>query len=410
MTDMPSDPHPLQPRPSGNGTDPREVALRALADQSRPEAPAGSAWALTDQILVHTSWDAAQKLLDLVLSSNAGGFALCGSKAGDGVKQLKREGFDGVLLIDSESYDEALATEDAPFVLPKGTLYEVTLDEILDGQLTCGATVALTPTGYLRAGDSDALKAAANVVAALGRDDVLFSVPIDIAWLSNDNIDQLIAVLARLEVPKAVFLGGQFDPLDRYRAAVANMRRLVAEAGHVAVLRTDLNGFDALCHGAFATSVGTGGSSRHVIPFGEQRRSSNNKDQSPSVLYPDLMAFFRGSTLAKRFANARAPECTACGGRPLDTFLGKKDSTAAHAHGIHTWSEWISGLIGQPTLADRAKWWRNRCDAALAEYDAVNDRLDQPDVFEAPKALRAWAELPPWPSPTDPAWRRSRTR
>jgi hypothetical protein len=63
MTDMPSDPHPLQPRPSGNGTDPREVALRALADQSRPEAPAGSAWALTDQILVHTSWDAAQKLL-----------------------------------------------------------------------------------------------------------------------------------------------------------------------------------------------------------------------------------------------------------------------------------------------------------------------------------------------------------
>jgi hypothetical protein len=39
----------------------------------------------------------------------------------------------------------------------------------------------LTPTGYFRAGDSDALKAAANVVAALGRDDVLFSVPIDIA-------------------------------------------------------------------------------------------------------------------------------------------------------------------------------------------------------------------------------------
>ena len=73
----------------------------------------------------------------------------------------------------------------------------------------------------------------------------------------------------------------------------------------------------------------------------------------------------------------------------MDTFLGKKDSKAAHAHGIHTWSEWISGLIGQPTLADRAKWWRNRCDAALAEYDAVNDRLDQPDVFEAPKALRA---------------------
>jgi hypothetical protein len=410
MTDTPSDDRPLQPRPSSNETDPRDIALRALADRSRPEAPAGPAWALTDQILVHTSWDAAHKLLDVVQSSKAGGFALHGSKAGDGVKQLKREGFDGVLLIDSESYDEALATEDAPFVLPKDTLYEVTLDEILDGQLTCGATVALTPTGYLLPGDSEALKAAADVVADLGRDDVLFSVPIDIAWLSNDHIDLLIAVLIRLEVPKAIFLGGQFDPLDRYRPAVINMRRLVSEAGHVAVLRTDLNGFDALCHGAFATSIGTGGSSRHIIPFGEQRRSSNNKDRSPSVLYPDLMAFFRGSTLAKRFANARAPECTACGSRPLDTFLDRKDSTAAHAHGVHTWSDWITGLIGQPTLADRASWWRNRCDTALAEYDVVNDRLDQPDGFKAPKALRAWAELPPWPSPTEPAWRRSRTR
>jgi hypothetical protein len=409
MTDMPPDSSPLQPRSSDNGTDPGEVALRALADRASPDAPTGPAGALADQVLVHTSWDAGQKLLDVVLSSNAGGFALRGSRASNGVQLLKREGFDGVLLIDSESYDEATATADAPFVLPKDTLYQVTLDEVLDGQRACGANVALTPTGYFRAGDSDALKAAADAVAALGRDDVLFSVPIDIAWLGNDHIGQLIAVLARLATPKAVFLGGQFDPLDRYKAAVANLRRLVAEAGHIAVLRTDLNGFDVLCHGAFATSIGTGGSLRHITPFGEPPRSSNNNDRSPSVLYPDLMAFFRGSTLAKRFANARSPRCPACGDRSLDTFLGKKDSLAAHAHGVHTWSEWITDMVGQPTLVDRAIWWRNRCSGALAEYDAVNAHLDQPDGFEAPKALKAWAKLPAWPSPTEPASRRSRT-
>ena len=410
MIDTPPDSSPRQPRPSGNATDPREVALRVLADRPTPRAPAGPAGALTDQVLVHTSWDTGQKLLDVLLSSNAGGFALRGSKASSGVQQLRREGFDGVLLIDSESYGKADATADAPFVLPKDTLYEVTLEQVLNDQRACGANLALTPTGYLRAGDSAALKAAAGIVGALGRDDVLFSVPIDIAWLGNDHISHLIAVLARLETPKAVFLGGQFDPLDRYKAAVANLRRLVAEAGHIAVLRTDLNGFDVLCHGGFAASIGTGGSLRHTIPFGETRRSSNPEDKSPSVLYPDLMAFFRGSTIAKRFANARAPECSICDGRPLDTFLGQKDSSAAHAHGVHTWSEWITDMIDQPTLADRATWWRNRSSGALAEYEVVNARIDQPDGFEAPKALRAWAELPAWPSPTEPTSRRSRTR
>jgi hypothetical protein len=191
---------------------------------------------------------------------------------------------------------------------------------------------------------------------------------------------------------------------------VANLRRLVAEAGHVAILRTDLTGFDVLCHGAFATSIGTGGSLRHITPFGEPPRSSNNKDQSPSVLYADLMAFFRGSKLSTRFANVPAPRCSACDDRALDTFLGKRDSLAAHAHGIHTWSDWIADMRGQLTLADRAIWWRNRCNGALAEYDVVNARLDQPEGFEAPKALKAWANLPAWPPLTEPASGRSRTR
>src|SRR6266545_3613624 len=119
MTDMPPDSPLPQPRPSGSGITPREVALRALADRPTPDSPAGPASALTDRVLVHTSWDAGQKLLDVVLSSNAGGFVLRGSKASNGVQQLKREGFDGVLLIDPESYHEAIATADAPFVLPK---------------------------------------------------------------------------------------------------------------------------------------------------------------------------------------------------------------------------------------------------------------------------------------------------
>jgi hypothetical protein len=76
MTDTPPDSPPLQPRSPGNGIDSREVALRVLADRSTPHAPAGPAGVLTDQVLVHTSWDAGQRLLDVVLASNAGGFVL----------------------------------------------------------------------------------------------------------------------------------------------------------------------------------------------------------------------------------------------------------------------------------------------------------------------------------------------
>jgi hypothetical protein len=362
---------------------------------------------LTDLILVHASAgrgeSARTKLLDL-LPAQASGLALRGPQAEARVRQLRDEGFDGVLLIDSESYERAAATAEEPFVLPQDELFPVTLDQFLQRQLDRGATAALTPTGYLRAGDSDALKSAANAVAALGRHDVMLSAPIDIAWLTEDHIGLLIAVLARLTTPKAVYLGGQFDPLERYQAAVANLRRLVAEAGHVAVLRTDLTGIDVLTHGAFAASIGTGGSLRHIVPFGERAQSVDANDPSPSVLFPELMAFFRGSKLAKRFANTRPPmcSCAVCDGRRLDTFLGKRDTAAAHAHGVRVWSGWVADMLEQPTLADRAAWWRNRCAAAEASHQIVSAQIGQAGAFEPSRPLKAWAALPAWPSPAGP--------
>lgn len=409
MTDTPNSSQP-QPRPLGDGTDPRQALLRALAMRASPQEPPGPASALTDRVLVHTSWDTGKKLIG-TLPLRADGLVLCGAKAGTGVRELRSGGFDGPLVIDHETYSVA-ATAEAPFVLAQNGLFQMTLDQVLQGQRACGATVALTPTGYLHAGDSLALKAAVNTVTSLDRDDVLFSVPIDIAWLNEDNIGHLIAVLAGLDAPKAVFLGGQFDPLERYKAAVANLRRLVADAGHIAILKTDLTGFDALSHGAFATSIGTGGSLRHVIPPGQRARSGNPKDRSPSVLFPDLMAYFRGSKLAQRYANTPQPpacSCAACGDRRLDTFRGTNDSTAAHTHGVRIWSEWTTDLRAQPTLLDRAVWWRNRCKAAVAHYDIVNAQLDQPNAFKPPKPLNAWADLPDWSSPSEPAPRHSRS-
>jgi hypothetical protein len=200
--------------------------------------------------------------------------------------------------------------------------------------------------------------------------------------------------------------------MERYRDAVANLRRLVAEAGHVAVLRTDLTGFDVMSHGGFATSIGSGGSLRHVIPYGQIRRAAKD-GPAPSVLYGDLMSFHKGSTLHDRFANTRPPVCTcrACGSRALDTFLTRKDEIPAHQHSMCTWASWIADLLTQPTLADRAIWWRNRCAGAVTYADIVNTQLNQPGAFSAQQTLRAWAELPAWLSATRPVTRpQSRTQ
>lgn len=152
----------------------------------------------------------------------------------------------------------------------------------------------------------------------------MLSLPLGVAWFTDEHIGHLIAELSRLAAPKAVFLGGQFDPMERYKAAVVNLRRMVAEAGDIAVFRTDLTGFDAMSHGAFATAIGSGSSLRHVVPFGQAPQfGKQGDDHSPSLLFGELMSFHRGSTLYDRFGNTRPPVCTcrACGpdGRKLTT-------------------------------------------------------------------------------------------
>jgi hypothetical protein len=383
---------PLQ----GPGTEPIAASVRPVAARG----PGGPARQLTDRLLVHASADSALSLAGF-LPDGGSGLVLCGKKANRAAKQLRTQRFTEPVLIDPCGYTQAAATPEEPFVLAnEDTLFPVTLDEALQGQRDCGTTAALTPTGYLHAGDTDSLKAAANAVASLNRDDTILGLPLDAAWFKDDHIDSLVAILSRLEAPKAVMLGAQFDPVERFnpRTTVINLRRLFGEAGDLALLRTDLTGFDALCHGAFAASIGTGGSLRHVIPIGQFARSADTKDQSPSVLYGAVMRFYRGSTIAKRYANDVPPTCADCDGRPLDTFLAKTDTAAAHLHGLHTWSRWAEQMRQHDSLAARTIWWRNLCRLAVTEAAAINAQLEQDDAFVPSDTISIWADLPAPPT------------
>ena len=59
---------------------------------------------------------------------------------------------------------------------------------MLQEQRDCGASVAMTPTRYVHAGDADALKGVMRAAQAIERDDVVVTLPIAISWLRDESL------------------------------------------------------------------------------------------------------------------------------------------------------------------------------------------------------------------------------
>jgi hypothetical protein len=330
---------------------------------------------------------------------------LCGKNADRKARELRQEGYGSILVIDQAAYETEAATDDEPFALPEGRLFGNGLHDVLQQQLDCGADVALTPTRYVHADDADALKGVMRAAQAIERNDVIVTVPVAITWLRDEYLPQLIEILRRIPHPKALILGGQYNPLDAFAAAPKNLRRLVKELRDVGLWRTDLAAFDCMAYGGLFGAIGAGGSLRHLPPEDEEPQSSNFPGAHfPSVLVPDLLSFVRADSLANRYANALPPRCPCpfCHGSPLDRFNRRDGATraAAHAHNAATWNSWLPDLFGHQSLGDRQDWWKNRCTVAIDEHEAENVRIRQPGAFKPKRFLRAWASLPIFKPPT----------
>lgn len=332
------------------------------------------------------------------------GLVVSGAGAAAKVRKLREEGFTGPLLADPAVYTVAAASEDDPFPdvsqgqLAFGDPLQLSIEEQVGHR--AGATAAMTPTGYLHAEDSDALKAAVHQVLKLEDPRVFFSVPVDVAWLRDDAVGQLIAWLNVVPNPKAVMLGGQMDPLAGFSQAVGNLKRLLAEVPGTALLRADLAAFGALAHGAAFTAFGATSSVRHIVPPGQAAKRSPGGPNSPSVLLPELMDFFLGETLAKRFAAGLAPvcRCAACDGLVLDTFVSNHWQVSAAAHNAAVLMEWLRSMDAVEP-AGRPGWWQQRCRRAVDRYPVLNAELDHPgfSAFKVPQQLLQWAQTPVGP-------------
>lgn len=344
----------------------------------------------------------------IVLDPRYGGLAIYGGRA-DPIKKIKRiraGGYNGPLLVDPGRYTTRVATVEAPFVYDNDGLFssasgldlDVELDLELGAQLDCGATVALTPTGYLRVGDLAALRAVVDVVADLDRSDIVVVIPAAVGWLVEPQLPSFAGALATIRHPVALAVGGQFNPLD-LKGAQANLRRLIAAVPGVAPWRTDFAAFDGVAHGAPFAAMGASSGLRHLVPPQEKAQSSSTGVQvAPAVLLPRLLSFVGGGKIASRYANRQPPtcDCAECEGSPLTRFDGVDGETqkAAGRHNAAAWNELLPEFFREPGLGERQAWWKRRCQAACAAHEIENSSLRQKKAFVPPADIRRFATLP----------------
>jgi hypothetical protein len=226
----------------------------------------------------------------------------------------------------------------------------------------------------------------------------MFTAPLDVAILDDNTLaDRVWGILNDLRVPVSLVLASQFDPLDKNaEARISTLRSFVAGPADVAMMRTDFNALDLLCHGSFAAAIGSGGSMRHATDPSEQARSFNRDDESPSVLYERLASWWRGSKIAREHGRMPAPgcDCVPCDNRRISRFLSKDDSDDARAHGVIIWQRWARLILEQPTLADRAVFWKNFCRTSIDDHGLLSAQLRRAKTLAARPALKAWAHLP----------------
>ncbi|MEV6527154.1 hypothetical protein AB0M43_35010 [Longispora sp. NPDC051575] len=324
------------------------------------------------------------------------GYALCGPRAGIRVAEVR--GVSQVPVVaDFAMHDRHLASQDEPLRYPD-EVYQTLFGEagFYDDLRAQGANVIMTPTGFIAGGDIAALKAVRDAVRSLGSSDVVALVPIDVAFLRKDSVDQVIAILQSIGIPIALALGGQLNPTDRYADIVVNLRRICREVPRLGVWRTDMiTGFDCMGHGAMFAGIGASTTLRHAPPP-DEKTAHFNQTGRPSVLVSDLWGYFKGDTLARRWANSEPLPCfcAICHGRGLDRFDSTEPEVKeeALAHNVASWSLFWSRM--QPlSLVDRQAWLMDQVQRAARAYPAENERIQQPDAFKPDKTLAKMAKL-----------------
>ncbi len=325
----------------------------------------------------------------LLVDPNVEGLVLTSSNMYKDLPRVRRSAPGVITIVEPKYAMTEFATPERPFIVPSADdgLFRWSVAEALDHQRRAGADVAITPTGYIQAGEPDTVRAAVKAGNALRRDDMLLHVFLAPTYLRPDNLGQTTAILANASSPIALTVGSTRNPMD-HRGVVDGVRHLVDKLEWVMPWRTDLEAFDAMAHGAPAASIGTIPSTRHGVPAGK-RGQANNDDRSPAVLVPHLARYIRSGQLRRWFAATSGPTCNClvCRGRPLDRFDDNDaDRVTAMRHNLLTTRKVRDDLFGAPVMREA---WYEFIDAALVAHAEL--RAAASVKVKTPPVLNKWS-------------------
>lgn len=361
---------------------------------STSSQPISAANTFAESLFLHVG-EADARLMAATMDqapSGIAGIVIGGVSSFSAAKDIRRTWPDVVVLAEPENPGTAWATPEAPFFLNLDGLFSETLENALDDQLLRGSPVAITPTKYIRAGDSDSLKAVQIAISALDRSDTLAWFPLDHAWLLNPtSVRQLVAVLKRVDGhPVAVSFGDRRNPFLE-SAASEGLASLCSGVPRLTVLRTDhLGSLETLARSGGGSSFGLRPSHRRITPPGTAGFSKDPKNPLPHIGLPELHSIVHTTRLKDEFyVNVVPPTCSipGCDPRRLDGYGGSKSELlAAHLHNLC----WVAERYRELRLVDasgRLQALTTIYANAIAAYSALGASIGHP--VKPPDALTA---------------------
>lgn len=368
------------------------------AAATRQLAPPSSRTLLAGRVLV-VAGTAEQHRYPAILRAEATslastGLVVCGAGATANLRKI-RAGNPGLfLLCDQTTNDKLNASGDAPF--PTGmndddSLFPApTLEDRVQGQIDAGASLAMTPTGHIQAGDRLALRAVITEANKLKRSDMIVLLPLNPKWLVGTDLKMIAAAITRSKHPVAITLcdsGG--DPMSA-KGVLAGAQYLAAMDSPPMFHKTDLAGFHLMAHGALAASVGVIASKRRGAVPGKGGFAQQT-NRGATVLIPNLVRFRRSLDMQDQwYASRRAPDCpcTACGGQPIDRFgVDEYDDAEPTQHNAIAVISYINAAVSSGGFPSA---WPAIVQDGIAEHMALSQYVGT--KIDPPANLAAWSK------------------
>lgn len=359
----------------------------------------GARAAIADRVLIAAGLDDQISYASLVARSAndlaTTGLVVGGSSMLTTIRQIRAIVPELFIMCDPPESGKYFASADCPFPLgpsaePEGLLPLPTLAERLDSQITAGANVAVTPTGYIRANDRETLRAVIQQANELQRDDTIVQLPLDYQWLRDNPLTMLTAAINRSAHPIAITLGdSNSDPLGRARV-LDGARSLCTLDTPPMFHRIDLGGFHLMGHGALAASIGVIGSKRRAkVPDAEGFSPSTN--QGATVLVQALLRFKRSLDMQTQWFGSKLPytcPCAICRGAAIDRFESYDDPDASRHN--------ATGLINYINEAHLRGGYRRYWPDMVSEAEVAHVTLGAyvGTRVPVPSEVKAWAEHP----------------